>query len=199
MASSKNKRTQPGPILDQISPFNEARFDDCMAYLSQKHERALTQYDMVKLHLMTDFFHSLERGKPVIGGPVEAWDFGPVVPDAYNRIRHWTYKHDEEGFQPDALSIVSQSGKSWQFQNSKKIDPREFSQSELDALDKAWKTIMKLTWNQSQEFFHGASFVGRAWSKARAQKRNIDWQELIDEYDKEHGTDHKHIKVLLRF
>lgn len=185
--------------LNQISPFNEVRFDVCMAYLSRKHGRSLTQYDMVKLHLMTDVFHTLEHGKPVIGGAVQAWDFGPLVPDAYNRLRHWTYKFDESGFQPESLSIVDRRGRSWEFLATQPVDAADFSPSELAAMDRAWDAIMGLDWTESQAYFHERSFVGRAWSHARREGRDMDWNEIIDEYDAEHRTDHGHIKSLIRF
>lgn len=192
-------QTKDNPILDQIAPFNEIRFDVCMAYLSQRYDRGLTQYDMVKLHLMTDIFHMLNQAKPVIGGQVQAWDLGPVVPNAYNRVMHWAYQHDESGFQPDILKIVTRRGKSCEFTNSGQIDESEFSKSELVAMERAWDAIMHLGWNESQDYLHKTSFVGRAWSKARQEHRNIEWDEVIDEYDRENQTDHNHIKALIRF
>ncbi len=187
------------PILDQIAPFNEVRFDACMAYLSQQHSRTLTQYDMVKLHLMTDVFHTLKHAKPVIGGPIQAWDLGPVVPDAYNRIMRWTYRHEESGFQPDSFQIIDRCGKSWEFKSSQEISRAEFSESEIEAMEQAWNAFMHLTWEQSQDYFHEKSFVGRAWAKARAEGSSMEWDEVIDEYDRENRTDHSHIKALIRF
>jgi len=186
-------------ILDQIAPFNATRFDTCMAYFCERHGRELTQYDMVKLHLMTDIFHALEHGKPVIGGSVQAWDFGPVIDQAYRRVKHWDYSHDETGSHPETLRISNRSGSSCKFTNSVSVDSDEFSESELNAMKRAWDSFMHMSWNESQQFFHQDSFVGQAWLKARQEQRNIDWDDIIDEYDREYGTNHQHIKALIRF
>jgi uncharacterized phage-associated protein len=191
--------TEKSTILDQIAPFNATRFDLCMAYYCQRYKRELTQYDMVKLHLMTDIFHTLEQAKPVVGGSVQAWDFGPVIDQAYRRIKHWDYSHDETGSQPDTLRILNRRGNSCEFINSQQIDKAEFTDSELNAMERAWDSFMHMNWNESQRFFHEDSFIGRSWSKARQERRNIDWDDIIDEYDKEHGTNHTHIKALIRF
>src|SRR5580704_9195545 len=75
--------------LAQLQPFNEHRFDDCMAYLAAKNCRPLSVYEMMKLHVMIDVYHAIARGKPVIGGSLSPFTNGPVSRSAKSRITQW--------------------------------------------------------------------------------------------------------------
>src|SRR5690606_20325282 len=103
-----------------------------------KHNQPLTQYHMVKLHVMIDFLHLLYYGCPVIGGALERWKHGPVVQRAYNRVALWGRRYDEGGIQPETFEIVSKDGKAWKFTPSAPVDPDEFSKTELHVMDEAW-------------------------------------------------------------
>jgi len=188
--------------LTQLLPFNEARFDACMAYLAKKHQRSLTKYDMVKLHVMTDVYHVLEHGKPVIGGSISPWQFGPVVARAYKRMRAWEYKYDENGTEPENYRIVGKTGNSLEFNPTCAVDEDDFSPAELTALNGAWARVMVQLANfqESQDYFHGTtSFMGRAWNNARLQNRDLDWEEIIAEYEKDGDLAHPAVKTLIRF
>lgn len=186
-------------VLNQLLPFNESRFDACMAYLSAKHSRDLTQYDMVKLHVMTDIFHALEHGKPVIGGALDAWQFGPLVEKAYNRVRRWRFVVDETGEQPEFFEFVGQKGAADRFRAREPVNDEDLSPSEVKAMTKAWDVIMSLDWSESQDYFHSDStFIGRAWKKAREARVGVDWDDIIDEYDRQFDENHAHIKRLVR-
>src|SRR4051794_15408033 len=78
--------TMAEPVLSQITPFNQHRFDAVIRYLSARHGRTLTQNDIVKIHVMTDVYHVIDYGMPVMGGQLEPWKHGAVVQRAYNRI-----------------------------------------------------------------------------------------------------------------
>jgi len=173
--------------LSQLMPFNEHRFDSCMALLSSKHNQELTQYDMVKLHVMTDIFHTLKHGKPVIGGPLSRWPRGPVVKEAYNRVRHWGHEWDKNDAQPDLFRILRKKNKSFYFKPIVSVGQDEFSPSELTAMEEAWKAVMTKDWSGSQKFFHDDStFVGRAWKAAGGDGTPIDWRDVVRAYQATH-------------
>lgn len=189
----------PEAVLNQLTPFNEHRFDACMTYLAREHGRSLTQYEMVKLHIMADVFHVLEYGTPIIGGSVERWPHGPVVRRAYNRLMGWWRRFQETGEQSEQFSAEPYQNKQVIFSPKKQTDFDDLSESEIDALEKAWDTISRMDWTRSQSFFHDPEFfMGRAWSNARAEGRPIDWLEIIDAYDESTGEDHSHIKRMIR-
>src|SRR6266704_354270 len=87
-------------IVRRLLPFNEDRFEDCLAYLSAKHQRSLTVYEMMKLHVMIDVYHTIDHGKPIIGG--ELWPFtnGPVARCAKNRVAEWEEQYQTFGTHP---------------------------------------------------------------------------------------------------
>ena len=189
-------------ILSQLAPFNEHRFDQAMVYFSRKYGRKLSQYDMMKLHVMTDVFHVLETAKPAIGGSLESWQYGPVVRAAYNRVAKWWHDYDRTGRQPEFFRLVEQDGNAKRFEAATDVDEDDFSDAEKTAMDAAWKAMKDLLedWNRAERFFHDpkASFIGKAWQKAKAKGRKaIDWIDIIDAYDQFHDTDHSHIKTLM--
>lgn len=185
--------------LSQLMPFNEHRFDACLTYLSKEYGKTLTQYDMVKLHVMIDVFHVLEYGRPVIGGRVQPWEHGPVVRLAYNRIMQWWHTVKETGKQPEKFHIEHLQNKKIAFTATTDPDFDDLSETEIEAMERAWKAVMTKNWESSQAYFHDPStFMGRAWSNASAEGRSIDWDEIIDAYDELTGENHSHVKRMIR-
>ena len=186
----------------QLAPFNAEQFDKCMLWLSHEHGKGLTQYHMVKLHVLTDFFHVLAYGKPVIGGELQRWPEGPVVKPAYNRARARVYQYNS-GKQCDLFEIEQTGENTYSFTARPECVPSrdDFSESELDAMSKAWEVLMvqNASWPQSKAYFHDAdrSFFGKAYDlAARAGSKRIDWNALLDCYDEQQGEDHSYLKTL---
>lgn len=189
-------------ILSQLAPFNEHRFDQAMVYFSRKYGRKLSQYDMMKLHVMTDIFHVLTTAKPAIGGSLESWQYGPVVRAAYNRVAKWWHDFDRTGRQPEFFRLVEQDGNAMRFEAAVEVDEDDFSDAEKAAMAAAWNATKDLldNWPRAERFFHdpSASFIGSAWQEAKTQGRKaIDWNDIIDAYDQFNHTDHSHIKTLM--
>jgi uncharacterized phage-associated protein len=185
----------------EVRPFNKERFDECMAYLGTMHNKSLTQYDMVKLHVMADVYHILEYGKPIIGGPLSRWAHGPVVEPAYNRLRRWGYEWEaDHTHQPESFYISAKEGQKFVFLPVAEVDETYFSKAELSSLAKAWDCVMsRKSWADSQDFFHKDSFIGRVWEAAGEDGRPIDWAAIVDAY-KDAYPDYKnaeHIKALI--
>jgi hypothetical protein len=190
--------SSPGRVT-ALQPFNQAQFDACAGYFAWKVRRPLTQLDLIKLHVLTDFFHILARGRQVIGGEFLAWQHGPVVEDAYKRVSGWRRNFDRDGDQPPCLQVVGIEEGRCQFTATGEPDLDEFSQSEIEAMDQAVKTYNGLKGPQSaNSFFHGEnSYFGRAWRSAREGARGIDLIELIEGYDVQTGEDHADVKTLI--
>jgi hypothetical protein len=193
-----------GSSLSQLLPFNENRFDAAMVYLSRVHDRPLTKYEMSKLHVLADVFHTLDYATPVIGGPLATWPNGPVVGPAYDRLEEWCTRYELTGQMPDRFKIEPR-GELRLFIPRAEADPDEFSDSEKAAMEKAWQTLIPLMdrgfpgYEDSQRLFHDpGTFLGRAYQWAKQEQRAIDWNDIIDAYDEIHAADHRHIKALMR-
>lgn len=169
-------------------PFNPERFDAVMAYLSKAHGRELTQRDMVKLHVMTDVFHVLAHGRQIIGGKLERWKGGAVVNPAYRRVRRFGYEWDQNETQPEHFRITGarttrKLNRVFNFAATLDVDQRQFSESELAAMERAWACVMSKSESDFDAFFHSPdTFMGRAWQKAGKDGAAIAWDEIVDAY-----------------
>ena len=197
---SASDRREGKPMPAQLIPFNEYQFDRCALWLAKKLGKTPTQYDLIKFHIMTDIYHVLECGTPVIGGAIAKWPLGPAVEKAYARI---SPSHINPGSVIGLLKARgcyrTSRGTICEFvaRDGAAVDEEEFSASEVSAMEKALK-IIELDWNSSQAFFHDPqkSFVGKAWAGA-CISGPIDWNSIIDAYDAENGTDHSAIKEIV--
>lgn len=176
----------------QLQPFNEPRFDAGMAWLAKEFDRPLTQYDVVKIHALADIQHVLQHHRPIIGGTLRKLKYGPVDLDALNRAKEW--KDDESA----PFTFTHKRGNAMHF--ARKPGPtREatFTQSERDALVAAARTVFGMTFEESQDFFHSTSYVGRAWDSVSVSNGPIDWETIIEAYAKEKGEDAESLKDLV--
>jgi hypothetical protein len=182
-------------ILTRLIPFNPSRFDVCLAYVAKHYDRPLTLFELVKYHVMTDVFHVLKHGHQAIGGELRPWPYGPVVEEAYNRLKHWELSHEESGgtFQPTEYRILK--GDLATFSPNAQFDPEDLSQSELEAMGEAISLLKPMSFDSAYRFFHhDESFMGRAYKIAVAEDRALSWNDIIDSYDAIWGTDHQNIK-----
>jgi hypothetical protein len=181
--------------LTRLIPFNPHRFDACMAYLAKLYGRPLSVFEMVKHHVMTDVYHVLKHGHQVIGGELRPWPYGPVVEEAYNRLKYWEHRHEESGgtFQPTEYKI--EKGDLATFSPTTALDPEELSPSELEAMGEAIALLKPMSFDAAYRFFHrDESFMGSAYNRAIAENRALSWEDIIDSYDAIWGTNHQNIK-----
>jgi hypothetical protein len=181
-------------IVTKLIPFNPHRFDACMGYLAQAvYARPLTIFEMVKLHVMTDVFHVLQHAHQAIGGELTPWPYGPVVEPAYNRLKHWQHRNDEDGTQPTEYQIIP--GEVTGFQPRAAYDPEDLAPAELEAMNKAVTLLRPLSFDDAYRFFHSNdTFMGRAYNRAKAEGRALAWGDIIDAHDQIHGSDLQHLK-----
>lgn len=190
-------------VLNQITPFNKHRFNECMTWFTRYAGKSLSQYDLVKLHVLTDVFHVMTHGSPVIGGALNAWDLGPVVPLAYNLIDHWAHRARESPEQEhltDYFRVTPGAGKINDYTSVKEPDLEDFSDSEMECMVLAWSVFSKLRSKSArEEYFHNSSFLGKAWQAARDEQREeMSWDDLIDEYAVEKGLSDDRVASLKR-
>jgi antitoxin SocA-like protein len=188
-------------FVKQVLPFNQFRFEDCMAYLSAKHDRELSVYELMKLHVMIDVFHTISRGKPVIGGTFSAFRSGPVSRTAKHHVREWLDLYEEGSETPELFDATEKDADRTYFKAKESPDPDEFSKSELDAMDKAWETVIPLldeSFKKSQDYFHKDSPVGKAWLCAKKAGRELNWNDIIDEFNQDTGRNHSHLKTIMQ-
>ncbi len=170
------------PVISQLAPFNEHRFKACMSYLLGREGRSLTQYDLVKLHVLIDVFHVMSHGQPVIGGQLSAWKHGPVFKRAFNLIKSWSYRKRETGEDPEGFVVTSGEINKINYATTNTPDPDDFSDIEIESMLKAWNILMKMDWNARDRYFHtDESFIGKVW-KSTPENSPISWDCVIDEY-----------------
>src|SRR5687767_7946733 len=134
----------------ELQPFNQARFDACMAWVAKQFDRTLSQYEAVKIHALADALHVVRFHNPIIGGTLKKLQHGPVALDALNRAKGW--KDDKDA----PFELMDKLGNTMLFK-PKPGPTREgmFTLSEREAILEAASTVFSMPFNQSQKFFHG--------------------------------------------
>ena len=179
-------------------PFDEAALRRCIAYLTNRKYRSLTQFYIVELNILIDLFHILRTGKPVVGGSVAPWEFGPVVPEAYRTCDGWKTDYDHFGKHPQGLKVVRRIGRRTSIKTAGPVDLEEFSQSELDAMELAWNEIAYLNFAGLLHYTCSPdTFLGAEYTAARNENRMMDWDQIIASYDRSRGEDHSAIRQLI--
>lgn len=66
---------------------------DAAKRLCEKSGWTLSNLELQKLLYIGHMFHLGHRGKPLILGQFEAWDYGPVQPELYHRVKVFGSSH----------------------------------------------------------------------------------------------------------
>lgn len=176
--------------------FSPDTFTATLKYIARENKTPLDVYDMVKLHVLTDFYHILEEGEPAIGGTPKALPYGPVVQGAYDLSNRWA------GSGGDFFSVNQEGSRVW-------MAPSDDGTANLwpelaDAASQAWGFHNNMTFEQSQDFFHKPdSYFGKVWTKYRPDPGQsgwgtpIEWNEVIEAYQNATGEDCADILTLL--
>lgn len=64
-----------------------ARIDSVARYICDKGSWRVTNLQLQKIIYMAQMFHLGKDGSRLVDAGFEAWDFGPVVPELYRRVR----------------------------------------------------------------------------------------------------------------
>lgn len=191
--SAERTKVTGATYIPKLIPFNAARFDACMAALSQIYGKPFTILDMVKLHVMTDVYHVLDTGHQAIGGALAPWKFGPVVKEAYCRLDHWYHEWQETGLEPAEYGLLPSQYTIYQPRQQPDFD--DISQSEQRAMQKAADLLRPMDFSLAYDFFHNDStFMGRAYNRAAQEQRLLSWTDILDAHDQIAGTDSSRIK-----
>lgn len=181
----------------ELQPFNQARFDACMAWVAKQFDRTLSQYEAVKIHALADALHVVRFYTPIIGGTLRKLQNGPVALNALNRAKSWG-ADDEAPFK-----LTDTRGKTLFF-TPKSLPTREsmFTKYEREAILESASKVFSMTFAQSQNFFHGEtdeqnSFLGKAWRKTSVDKAPISWNMVLKFYADETGQNLDELKALV--
>lgn len=194
--------TQPFGCYDDsgesniLMRFDPNTYTSTLRYLSCAHNTPLDIYDMVKLHILTDFFHILAEGEPGIGGTPKALPYGPVVQGAYGMASEW-------GGSGGDFYAVQQAGNRV-LMAPKQQDTGDLWPELIDAASQAWNLHSGMSFKQSQSFFHDSDqYFGRVWSKYKPDDGKngwgspIEWDEVIRAYEDISGNDCSDVLTLL--
>jgi hypothetical protein len=185
-------------MIYELQPFNQARFDACMAWVAKEFDRSFSQYEAVKIHALADALHTVRYHNPIVGGRLRKLRHGPVDLDALNRSKDWS---DDDKSSP--MSPVAKRGKCIYF--ARKPGPTHedmFTPSELDAIRDAARIVFSMTFAESQKFFHGDqdgsnTFLGKAWKATKSDKAPISWEDIVTAYSKETKHDAAQLRALI--
>lgn len=180
----------------ELQPFNQARFDACMAWVAKQFDRTLSQYEAVKIHALADVLHAVAHHRPIIGGTFKKLPYGPVALDALNRAKEW--KDDKHA----PFELTDKLGNTMLFKP--KPGPTHeamFTPSEREAILEAAGTVFSMTFSASQKFFHGeagkGNYLGRAWSKTPKENASISWDTILKAYADYTGHEITPLKALI--
>jgi hypothetical protein len=182
----------------QLQPFNQARFDACMAWIARVFNRTLSQYETVKIHALADVIHVVKHHRPIIGGTLRKLPYGPVDLAALNRSKEWQTDPNApmefSGKQGNALFFARKAGPTRESM---------FTRSEQEAILDAARTVFGMTFDESQRFFHGEcagsdkGYLGRAWRRTRGDNARISWEAILNAYAEQSGEDAEQLKSLV--
>ncbi|NWE46989.1 Panacea domain-containing protein [Pseudomonas gingeri] len=82
--------------------------------LAAKERRSLTNMQLQKLVFFSHGIHLAAFGDSLIEEPVKAWDFGPVIPALYEKLRRFGRGDVSRDLAPETRGTLDPSGKEFQ-------------------------------------------------------------------------------------
>lgn len=111
------------------APINVARY---ILKLAQDGDNALTPMQVLKLVYISHGWQLGLHGRPLVNEPIEAWQYGPVVPSVYHRYKRFGSRFIDDI--PESLpGVFDSSEKSVMKQVFKGYGGRSGSAYRLDA------------------------------------------------------------------
>jgi uncharacterized phage-associated protein len=62
---------------------------NCLVEKANQNNDTLTPMQVLKLVYIAHGYSLAYNGRPLIPNRIEAWKFGPVIPDLYHAVKHW--------------------------------------------------------------------------------------------------------------
>jgi hypothetical protein len=181
-----------------MSAFQEDIYTASLRKIAIEQNTPLDAYDMVKLHVLTDFFHILEEGESAIGGQPMALPHGPVVQEAYDLATKWAGAGG-------AFFVVNPMGSRSPMAPTDMSPPSGLWGELESAIDRAWLVHHGMNFDESQRFFHDeGEYFGSAWSAKKPDAgasgwgQHIDWADVVSAYEQKTGEDMSDVLTLLR-
>ena len=139
--------------------------------------KPVTPMKLQKLIYFAHGLHLARHEKPLIKEPVEAWTYGPVIPDIYYRFKKW-------GNNP-----ITKSGKIGFWEDDSFVD-------EGDVLDRQAQDTLKMTWDITKDFSaiqlsNWTHTEGSPWYQAVSRNENgvAEYEPIDNSLIKEYFTE----------
>jgi len=140
--------------------------------LAKKEGRSLSHMQLQKLVFFAHGIHlAAYDGEPLIDDEIRAWDFGPVIPSLYERLRKFG--------RDDVSPIISPEDRDT-------IDP---SSNEMQAIRSVWKAYKGYSAWELSNITHRP---GSPWSKVWSRSKYADIPDRIIRDYYEGRVTHKH-------
>jgi len=128
-------------------PYDSKAVANYFLQLAEKEGKKLTPMQAIKLVYVGHGWHLAITGKPLIEEQVEAWKWGPVVPDVYHEFKRF----GSGPITDRAMRITWQPGDEYSVRYPQIPDDDE---STRHILDRTWKVYSKFTGSQLMSMTH---------------------------------------------
>ncbi len=142
-----------------MPPYSPVTVANSLIYLAQKHSKRITQMQLQKLVYIAHGWYLAINGKPLINSQVQAWQYGPVIPELYQATK--MYGADPIngflGFSSDSLfpehsasqlRVPDADADTWQLLEVIWNRYGQLSGAQLSALTHQDGTPWSFTWNE---------------------------------------------------
>lgn len=150
--------------------YNSLTIANYFLYLANRDNKPVSAMKLQKLVYYAHGWHLALTGKPLINEQVEAWRFGPVIPNIYHEFKHFGNSHITE------FAREPNSGEA----------PFPQDESTKQFLDKIWKMYGNLTAIQLSNTTHEP---GTPWAKTWGDEgvpmfTDIDENDIKEYFEK---------------
>lgn len=166
-------------------PFNYKKATQCINYFARQSGGRINKLKMIKLLFFADRYHLRKYGRLITNGQYYAMDHGPVhggVKDLAEMsafLRECESRYAEPYIKPDQYDVLS----------LRDIDEAVFSETDLEALEFAWKKLGELDVFDLRDLTHQYPEWKHCEQALQEQSRVlIDYKYFLDDpppgYDK---------------
>jgi uncharacterized phage-associated protein len=153
-----------------------------------------TQFEIAKAIFLADYRHLETYGRPVTYDNFVALEFGPVPSLTYNMLKpefDWRKLGLEEA--PWRTRAAGKKARRY-FALKRAPDVRKLSETDLTALDSAFREVRAMGFGKTSDFTHRILAYQLAWAKrGTKQMHPMDLRALLPDFDDEMISDLEHL------
>lgn len=209
------------PFLSAVTSLNTQRRNDALYLLACEYDKPLTPYDICKTQVLAEALHIVQAGKVIFGGKLYAMPFGPVAEGTLDDCKRWATGYlwasmlaRQVPAEPQPLQPSGWTGSRNhipEFRASPEYARRDeaswdwFSDDEQSNIRQAYKTVISMSWLQSQSYFHDpVSAIGYAYDVATRQfpkpftrRVEMNWFDVLDGAEQLEPRDVSYARTML--